>query len=88
MYTEYNSQNIYQNYNPNITQNDNDNGRDTKVNKVFGVVWKILLVIIVLVLLFLALIQFGVISLASSVAPDAVVLNVNEIGIKKEEDTN
>ena len=83
MYTEYNSQNMYQNYSPNITQNDNDNGQDTKGNKVFGVVWKILLVILVLVLLFFALIQFGVISLSSSVAPDAVVLNVNEIGIKK-----
>ena len=83
MYTEYNSQNMNQNYNPNINQYNNDNGQDNKVNKAFGILWKILLVVLVLILLFLALIQFGVISLASSVAPDTVVLNVNEIGIKK-----
>ena len=84
MYTEYNSQNMNQGYNPNNNLYDSDdNGKDTKTNKIFGVVWKILLVILVLILLFLGLIQFGVISLASDIAPDEVVLNVNEIGIKK-----
>lgn len=84
MYTEYNSQNMNTGYNPNNDlYNSDDNGNDTKTNKIFGVLWKILLVIIVLILLFLGLIQFGVISLASDIAPDEVVLNVNEIGIKK-----
>ena len=84
MYTEYNSQNMNQGYNPNNDlYNSDDNGQDTKTNKVFGFLWKILLVILLIILLFLGLIQFGVISLASDVAPDEVVLNVNEIGIKK-----
>ncbi len=78
MYTEYNSQNI----NQNTFQNHND-GEDSAANKIFGVIWKVLLVVVLLVLLFLGLIQFGVISLTSSVSPDAVLLNVNQIGIKK-----
>lgn len=84
MYTEYNSQNINQSYN-NFNQdfNDDDYGKNTKANKFFSVIWKILLVILILVLLFLGLIQFGVISLASDIKPAEVVLNVNEIGIKK-----
>ena len=84
MYTEYNSQNISNN------QNQNHNfdkslyvEEEKKSNKFFGFLWKILLVIIVLILLFLGLLHFGVISLASSVAPDAIVLNQSEIGIKK-----
>ena len=92
MYTEYNSQNMNQNYyqdykqnnnNQNYNQDNDNNGKDTITNKIFGVIWKILLVILILILLFLALIQFGVISLSSEVAPDVIVLNVNEIGIKK-----
>lgn len=84
MYTEYNSQNMNAGYNPNNNLYDSDdNGNDTKANKIFGLIWKILLVILVLVLLFLGLIQFGVISLSSDIAPNEVVLNVNEIGIKK-----
>src|SRR5699024_7242246 len=39
--------------------------------------------IIVLILLFLLLIKLGVISLTSSVAPEAILLNTNEVGIKK-----
>ena len=83
MYTEYNSQNMNQGYNPNNNLYNNDNDNDTKTNKVFGFLWKILLVILVLILLFLGLIQFGVISFVSDVSPDEIVLNVNEIGIKK-----
>ena len=82
MYTEYNSQNVNQNYNPSYL-NNNDGGKDTKVNKVMNFIWKIILVLLVLILLFLALIQFGVISLTSDISPDTIVLNVNEIGIKK-----
>ena len=84
MYTEYNSQNMYQQYNYNQNSyNEDNNGKDTGFNKIFGVIWKILLVILVIVLLFLGLIQFGVIRLSSDVSPDTIVLNVNEIGIKK-----
>lgn len=88
MYTEYNSQNMNQGYNPynnmyNNNDDDNNSGNDTGLNKIFGFIWKILLVILVLVLLFLGLVQFGVISLSSDVSPDEIVLNVNEIGIKK-----
>lgn len=79
MYTEYNSENVSRDFN----DYSNSNGEDTKFNKFFGFLWKILLVIIIFVVLFLVLIHFGVISLNSSIVPDAVLLNQNEIGIKK-----
>ena len=75
MYTEYNSQNIYE-------KPDNYEKLE-KPNRFFSVLWKILLVIIVLILLFLLLIKLGVISLTSSIAPEAILLNTNEVGIKK-----
>ena len=77
MYTEYNSQNIYQ---KEFATSDTSN---KKLNRFFGYIWKILLVIIVFIILFLLLIKFGVISLVSDVAPDVVILNQNEIGIMK-----
>lgn len=77
MYTEYNSQNIME------KPDDFEKDERTRINKFFGVVWKFLLVIIILILLFLSLMKFGVISLNSSIAPDAIILNQNEIGIKK-----
>lgn len=73
MYTEYNSEKSY----------NNENYVEEKPNRFLGVVWKILLVVIVLILLFLSLFQFGVISLNSSVSPEVILLNQNEIGIKK-----
>ena len=77
MYTEYNSNNISGNYgNP-------DDYKESKTNKFFGVVWKVLLVIIILIIGFMLLIQFGVISFSSSIMPDAILLNQNEVGIKK-----
>lgn len=77
MYTEYNSNNISGNYgNP-------DDYKEAKPNKFFGVLWKILLVIIILIIGFMLLIQFGVISFSSSIMPDAILLNQNEVGIKK-----
>ena len=76
MYTEYSSQNMYQ-------EPDNYSKSSGSSNKFFSVIWKILLVIIVLVLLFLLLIKLDIISLNSSIAPDAIILNLNEIGIKK-----
>ena len=75
MYTEYNSEQVYSN--PSNFQNEQ------KSNKFFSVMWKILLVIIVLVLAFLLLIKFEVISLTSSIMPEAILLNQNEIGVKK-----
>ncbi len=78
MYTEFNSQNV--NKDPKIYVTEEEK---TPMNKILGVVWKILLVVIILILLFLALIKFGVISLNSDVAPNAILLNQNEIGIKK-----
>lgn len=83
MHTEYNSQNVL---NQNIETNEviyHNSNENNDGNKFLSVLWKILLVIIVFSVLFLSLIQFGVISLASSVVPDTVVLNQNEIGIKK-----
>jgi len=74
MYTEYNSEKSY---------NNNENYVEEKPNRFLGVVWKILLVVIVLIFLFLSLFQFGVISLNSSVSPEVILLNQNEIGIKK-----
>ena len=75
MFTEYNSQNVY--------ENPVSNEKQEKPNRFFSFLWKILLVIIVLVLLFLVLIKTGVISLTSSIAPEAIILNTNEVGIKK-----
>lgn len=75
MYTEYNSQNIY--------EKPDNYEKPEKPNRFFSVLWKILLVIIVLILLFLLLIKLGVISLTSSIAPEAILLNTNEVGIKK-----
>lgn len=75
MYTDYSSQNIY--------QDDNNSNNDDRGNKAFSFIWKILLVFVILILLFIFLINFGVISLNSSVSPTAVILNVNEVGVKK-----
>ena len=77
MYTEYNSNNISGNY------GSPDDYKKPKTNKFFGVVWKVLLVIIILIIGFMLLIQFGVISFSSSIMPDAILLNQNEVGIKK-----
>lgn len=77
MYTEYNSQNVYRNE---VEQTNNANG---KSNRFLGLIWKILLVIIIFIVLFLLLIKLGIISLASDVAPDAIILSQNEIGIMK-----
>ena len=75
MHTEYSSEYSNKTFiNPDASE---------KSNKFLGFLWKILLVIIVLILLFLALIKFGVISLTSSVMPTAILLNQNEVGIKK-----
>ena len=79
MYTNYNSQNKEFVKDPNIYVTENKSFS----NKVFSTIWKVLLVIIVLVVLFLGLIKFGVISLKSDVVPEAVLINQNEIGIKK-----
>lgn len=82
MYTNYNSQNANKEIvkDPNIYVTE---GNKTMGNKIFSVIWKVLLVIILIVVFFLALIQFGVISLNSDVVPEAVLINQNEIGIKK-----
>ena len=77
MYTEYNSNNISGNY------GSPDDYKKPKTNKFFGIVWKVLLVIIILIIGFMLLIQFGVISFSSSIMPDAILLNQNEVGIKK-----
>ncbi len=79
MFTEYSTQNNNENNSKNYVSPD----ESSLGNKIFSIIWKILLVIIVLVVLFLGLIKFGVISLNSSIAPDVVLLNQNEIGIKK-----
>ncbi len=78
MYTEFNSKNIHKDPEIYVTEKE-----PTFSNRVFSLVWKILLVIIVFIVLFLALIHFGVISLKSDVTPEAVLLNQNEIGIKR-----
>ena len=80
MYTNYNSQNNEIVKDPNIYVTENNK---TFSNKVFSIIWKVLLVIIVLIVIFLALIKFGVISLNSDIVPEAVLINQNEIGIKK-----
>ncbi len=75
MYTEYSSNNA-NNYNQ-------INNYEEKPNKFLSILWKVLLVIIILVIGFLLLIKFKVLSFTSSVMPNAIVLNQNEIGIKK-----
>ena len=81
MYTNYNSQNankeIYKDPNIYVTE-----GQANK-NKLFSLLWKILLVIIILLVVFLGLVKFGVITLKSDIVPEAVLINQNEIGIKK-----
>ena len=79
MYTEYNSNNISNN---NVGFNQT-NDYEEKPNKFLSILWKILLVIIILIIGFLLLIKFKVLSFTSSVMPNAIVLNQNEIGIKK-----
>ena len=78
MYTEYNSNNV-----SNVNNFNQANDYDEKPNKFLSVLWKILLVIIILIIGFLLLIKFKVLSFTSSVMPNAIVLNQNEIGIKK-----
>lgn len=78
MYTEYNSNNV-----SNVNNFNQVNDYDEKPNKFLSVLWKILLVIIILIIGFLLLIKFKVLSFTSSVMPNAIVLNQNEIGIKK-----
>ena len=82
MYTEYNSQNTYKEVNIEDFEN-NSNSENNGSQKIFSIMWKIILVILIFVLTFLGLIRFGVISLKSSVSPEAILLNQNEIGIKK-----
>ncbi len=85
MYTNYNSQNMKKEIekDPNIYITE---GGKTPANKIFSLIWKILLVIIILIVIFLLLIKFGIISLKSDIAPEAVLLNQNEVGIKKGRD--
>lgn len=83
----YNNNNDFNN-NSNNTNNSFNNDYNNpyepeKPNKFLSALWKILLVIIILVVGFILLIQFNVISFTSSVMPNAIILNQNEIGIKK-----
>lgn len=78
MYTEYNSDNV-----KNVIYGNPDDYKEEKPNKFLSMIWKILLVIIILIVGFILLIQLGVISFSSSIMPDAILLNQNEIGIKK-----
>ncbi len=78
MYTEYNSDNVSNQ----IYGNPNDY-KEKKPNKFLSMIWKILLVIIILIVGFILLIQLGVISFSSSIMPEAILLNQNEVGIKK-----
>lgn len=78
MYTEYNSDNVSNQ----IYGNPNDY-KEVKPNKFLSMIWKILLVIIILIVGFILLIQLGVISFSSSIMPEAILLNQNEVGIKK-----
>ena len=76
MYADYNS--------TNKTIDDNNLDEFNKVsNKIFKFISKLLLVLIVFVTLFIILIATKVISLKSNIIPDLVILNQNEIGIKK-----
>ena len=83
MYTEYNSNNVDNNNNYNDYSSYNDYNNVPKPNKFLSILWKILLVIIILIIGFMLLIKFNVISFSSSVMPNAILLNQNEVGIKK-----
>ena len=98
MYTEYNGKNLSNNNeNNNIQENNNQaninnslykepddkDKKSDKGNRFLGVVWKVSLVAVVFISLFLSLINFGFISLASSAIPNAIVFNQNEIGMKR-----
>lgn len=83
MYTEYNSSNIYDTNQVNYDYDNNNDNNKNSSNKIFSIIWKILLVLIVFIVLFLVLFQFKIISFKSSIAPTAILLNQNEIGIKK-----
>ena len=78
MYTEYNSDNV-----KNVIYGNPDDYKEEKPNKFLSMIWKILLVIIILIVGFILLIQLGVISFSSSIMPEAILLNQNEVGIKK-----
>ncbi len=82
MYTNYNSQNAKKEIekDPNIYVTEKIMKPS---DKLFSLLWKILLIVILLIVIFLGLIKFGIISLNSEIAPEAVLLNQNEIGIKK-----
>lgn len=82
MYTNYNTVNTTNNGSDNVIFHK-ENEPKSKGNKFLEVIWKILLIILVFVLLFLGLFHFGIISLASSVYPEVIVLNQSEVGIKK-----
>lgn len=83
----YNNNNDFNNNSNNTNNNFNNDYNNPyepeKPNKFLSALWKILLVVIVLVVGFILLIQFNVISFTSSVMPNAIILNQNEIGIKK-----
>lgn len=83
----YNNNNDFNNNSNNTNNNFNNDYNNPyepeKPNKFLSALWKILLVVIVLVVGFILLIQFKVISFTSSVMPNAIILNQNEIGIKK-----
>ena len=93
MYTDYESPIYNQNNQNNQNQEKEDENfyksirEDNNYSKprrnIFGILWKIILVILIFVLLFLVLIKFGVLSLTSSVLPELITLNQTEIGIKK-----
>lgn len=82
MYTNYNSEKANNEIekDPNIYVVDKPK---TPKDKIFSLVWKVLLVIIILIVVFLGLIKFNVITLNSDIVPEAVLINQNEIGIKK-----
>ena len=61
-----------------VTEEEPSNGK-----KILSMIWKILLVIIILIVLFLVLIQMGVIKFGSDIAPEVVLLNQNEVGLKR-----
>ena len=85
MYTNYNSQNVNKEIekDPSIYVTE---GGMTPANRIFSLIWKVLLIIIILIVLFLVLIKLGVISLTSDIAPEAILLNQNEVGLKKGRD--
>ena len=71
MYTEFNSNKIYE-----------ETKEEEKPHHILSFIWKISLVVIIIIVLFLILVNFEIISLTSSIAPNAILLNQNEIGIK------